>query len=185
MRAMAWIVLLLVACSSPPPPPHAFDALIGSAGVVTLTNLHPDDPRSRLFAVNYQQAGLIPVCSPVTLVERNAKRLVFRVDATGRTYEYYHHELIREPFGDHLARYFGTACPRKAIDALPELDRQGITHGKPFVGMSKQGVIFAMGYPPPHATVSLEANRWIYWTNRFNKLAVLFDDNARVIAIEN
>lgn len=185
MRGMVWIVLLLAACASPPEPPQPFDALIGRMGVVTLTNLHADDPRSRLFAINYQQTGLIPVCSAVTLLERNAKRLVFRHDATGRTYEYYNHELIAEPFGEHLARYFGTECPRVALDALPELDRQGIAHGKAFVGMSKQGVIFAMGYPPTHATPSLEGNRWLYWTNRFDKLAVYFDDNARVLTIEN
>ena len=72
MRALAAVSLLLLlsACSSPPPP-HAFDALVGQTGVVTLTNLHPDEPRSRLFSINYQQAGLIPVCSAVTLLERN------------------------------------------------------------------------------------------------------------------
>ena len=57
MRGMVWIVLLLAACASPPEPPQPFDALIGRMGVVTLTNLHPDDPRSRLFAINYQQTG--------------------------------------------------------------------------------------------------------------------------------
>jgi hypothetical protein len=184
MRAMAAIALLLLACASPAPP-HAFDRLVGRSGVVTLTNLHPDEPRSRLFAVNYQQAGLIPVCSPVMLIERNEKRLVFRNETNGKTYEYYHHEAIREPFGDHLARYFGLACPKQALDALPEIDRRGITHGKAFIGMSKQGVTFAMGYPPPHVTPSLDADRWVYWTNRFNKVAVLFDENGRVISIEN
>jgi len=185
MRASVWILLLVAACASPPPPPHPFDALIGRSGVVTLTDLHPDEPRSRLFAINYQQAGLMPVCSPVTLLERNAKRLVFRNDASGKTYEYYHHEAVREPFGDHLARYFGTECPRKELDALPKIDREGVRLGKAMVGMSKRGVVFAMGYPPPHVTPSLDADRWFYWTNRFNKVAVLFDEGGRVLAIEN
>jgi hypothetical protein len=188
MRGKAWLIVaiagVLAACASPPPP-QPFDALIGQPGVVTLTNLHPDEPRSRLFAVNYQQAGLIPVCTAVTLLERNAKRLVFRNDASGKTYEYYYHEAALEPFGDHLARYFGTSCPRAALDRLPTLDRQGVAHGKALVGMSRQGVIFAMGYPPPHATPSLDGNRWLYWTNRFNKVAVLFDDTGHVLAIEN
>jgi hypothetical protein len=184
MRAMAAIAVLLFACASPPPP-HAFDALIGRTDVVTLTNLHPDEPRSRLFSINYQQAGLIPVCSAVTLVERNRKRLVFRVGSTGRQYEYYYHEAIREPFGDHLTRYFGTSCPRAAIDALPELDRRGIRLGQALIGMTKPGVVFALGYPPPHVTPSLEADRWTYWTNRFNKLAILFDEKGSVLAIQN
>jgi hypothetical protein len=184
MRAMAAIALLLFACASPPPP-HAFDALIGQTGVVTLTNLHPDEPRSRLFSINYQQAGLIPVCSAVTLLERSKKRLVFRVESTGKRYEYYYHEAIREPFADHLARYFGTRCPRAAIDQLPELDRRGIRLGQALIGMTKAGVVFALGYPPPHATPSLDADRWLYWTNRFDKLAILFDEQGRVLAIQN
>jgi hypothetical protein len=184
MRATVWILLLLAACASPPPP-HAFDALIGQAGVVTLVNLHPDEPRSRLFSVNYQQAGLIAVCTPVTLLERNAKRLLFRSEASGKTYEYVHHEIIGEPFGDHLARVFGPACPRKEIDALPALDRQGVTQGRALVGMTRRGVVLAMGYPPPHATPSLDSNRWLYWTNRMNKVAVLFDDRGNVLVLEN
>lgn len=180
------LLLVLAACASPPPPAaHPIDALIGAPNVVTLTNLHPDEPRSRLFAVNYQQAGLIPVCTPVTLLERNAKRVLFRNDATGKTYEYYDHEAAGEPFGDHLARYFGTACPRAALDALSELDRRGVARGRAFVGMSRQAVVLAMGYPPRRATPSLDAERWVYWTNRFNRVAVEFDETGHVLAVEN
>lgn len=183
MRALVLTLLLVAACTSPPP--HAFDALIGRSGVVTLVTLHPDEPRSRLFSVNYQQAGLIPVCTPVTLLERNRKRLLFRNDANGKTYEYVHHEIIGEDFGDHLARFFGPACPRQELDALPALDRQGVRAGRALVGMTRRGVVLAMGYPPPHATPSLEASRWIYWTNRFNKLAVLFDERGIVLVVEH
>lgn len=185
MRIFAVALLLFAACASQPPPPHAFDALIGQAGVVTLVTLHPDEPRSRLFSVNYQQQGLIPICTPVTLIERNQKRLLFRNDATGKQYEYVHHEVIGESLPDHLTRVFGTSCPRKEIDALPTLDRQGITQGQALVGMTRRGVVFAMGYPPPHATPSLDSNRWIYWTNRMNKLAVMFDEKGRVSAVQN
>jgi hypothetical protein len=179
------VLLLVVACKSQPPPPHAFDALIGQSGVLTLVTLHPDEPRSRLFSVNYQQAGLIPVCTPVTLLERNPKRLLFRNDSTGKTYEYVHHEIIGESLPDHLTRVFGSPCPRKEIDALPKLDRQGILEGRALVGMTRRGVVLAMGYPPPHATPSLESTRWIYWTNRMNKLAVMFDEKGRVSAVQN
>jgi hypothetical protein len=182
-HALSVLALSLLACASAPPP-HAFDALIGSPGVVTLTNLHPDEPRSRLFAVNYQQDGLLPVCSEVALLERNEKRLVFIVVKTSKQYEYYYHEkAAAEPFPDHLMRYFGTSCPRDEIAKLPELDRDCIEQGKALVGMSKRGVLLALGYPPRHVTPSLDSDRWLYWTNRFNKIAVVFRD-GRVIAIQ-
>jgi hypothetical protein len=183
-RVVAALALSLVACAGSGPP-HAFDALIGRPGVVTLTNLHPDEGRSRLFAVNYQQDGLIPVCSEVALLDRDAERLVFSVTATGRTYEYYHHaKAAAEPFPEHLMRYFGTSCPRTELAALPEVDRQGVKEGKARVGMTKRGVVLALGYPPPHATRSLDADRWIYWTNRMNRIAIVFRD-GRVTGIEN
>lgn len=183
MRLAFVPALLLAACASAPP--HAFDDLIARSDVVTLTNLHPDEPRSRLFATNYLQDGLLPVCSAVTLLERDEKRLRFRVEATGRVYEYYFHKSAAEPFPDHLARVFGSPCPRAQLDALPELDRRGVAEGKALVGMTKAGVLFALGLPPRHVTPSLDANRWVYWTNRFNRIAVEFDEKGRVTAIAN
>jgi hypothetical protein len=183
MRLAFVPALLLAACASAPP--HAFDDAIGRSDVVTLTNLHPDERRARLFATNYQQDGLIPVCSQVTLLERDEERLRFRVEATARVYEYYFHKAAAEPFPDHLARVFGAPCPRAQLDALPELDRRGVTEGKALVGMTKAGVGFALGLPPRHATPSLDASRWTYWTNRFNRIAVVFDATGRVSSVEN
>ena len=51
--------------------------------------------------------------------------------------------------------------------------------------MTKAGVRFAMGFPPPHVTPSLDAKRWIYWTNRVNRIAVEFDAHDRVIGVTN
>jgi outer membrane protein assembly factor BamE (lipoprotein component of BamABCDE complex) len=81
-------------------------------------------------------------------------------------------------------RYFGTSCPRTELAALPEVDRQGVKEGKARVGMTKRGVVLALGYPPPHATRSLDADRWIYWTNRMNRIAIVFRD-GRVTGIAN
>ncbi len=179
---VASLVLVLAACASKPPP-HPFNDLIGREGVVTLTNLHPDEVKSRLYATNYQQIGLIPVCSHVMLLALTTKSLRFRDEATGRTYEYLNHDAAGEPFPDHLTRYFGTECPG-AVASLGEIDKRGVTLGKAIAGMSKQGVVFAMGYPPPHVTHSLDSNRWIYWVGRFQKEAVVFDDGGRVLVVD-
>lgn len=181
--AVAMLVLLLAGCKSPPPP-HAFDALVGRPDVVTLTNLHPDEAGSRLYATNYQQIGLIPVCSRVTLLERNAKRLRFRNEASGKTYDYFYHASAVESFPDHLTHYFGSECPRQALDALSDVDRQGVALGKPITGMTKRGIVFAMGYPPPHVNPSLDADRWIYWLGRFEQEVIVFDGSGRVMAID-
>ena len=179
---VAMLVLVLWGCESKPPS-HPFNNLLQRPGVVTLTDLHPDEIDNRLYAVNYQRMGLVPVCSQVTLLELTTKRLRFRVEATGQTYEYLYHKAASEPFQDHLARYFGYECP-PALQSLNALDKRGVALGKALDGMSKPGVVFAMGYPPPHVNPSLSSNRWIYWTGRFAKVAVVFDDTGHVLAVD-
>ncbi len=66
------------------------------------------------------------------------------------------------------------------LDAFSEQDRKGISEGRAYVGMSKNGVMTALGYPAVHRTPSLDANTWVYWKNRFKSFAVEFGDNGLV-----
>jgi hypothetical protein len=68
---------------------------------------------------------------------------------------------------------------------LSKLDRKGIAEGKAFVGMTRQGIMAALGYPAAHRTPSLEASTYVYWTNRFGTLAVEFDDKGYVKRVSN
>jgi hypothetical protein len=67
-----------------------------------------------------------------------------------------------------------------SLAGLSDLDRKGITEGAALIGMSKDGVRIALGYPAAHKTPSLQSNNWIYWKNRFNTIAVEFDENGKV-----
>jgi len=59
---------------------------------------------------------------------------------------------------------------------LSEIDRKGISEGKPYKGMSKKGVMIALGYPAPHRTASPDADVWYYWRNRYTNYAVNFEN---------
>lgn len=59
---------------------------------------------------------------------------------------------------------------------LSEIDQKGISEGKPYKGMSKKGVMIALGYPCPHNTPSPDVNVWYYWKNRFAYYAVNFEN---------
>lgn len=78
-----------------------------------------------------------------------------------------------------------TSSTPVSLDHFSEHDRKGIKAGKVYIGMSKEGVLTALGYPARHRTPSLERDTWIYWRNRFMTMDVVFDDNARVISITN
>ncbi len=70
-----------------------------------------------------------------------------------------------------------------AYDDLSEVDRQGIAAGKAQTGMSKQGVLVALGYPATHQTPSLDWNRWMYWKGRRGSYTVEFDHDGNVVRI--
>lgn len=63
---------------------------------------------------------------------------------------------------------------------LSEVDKKGIAEGRPYKGMSKQGVMIALGYPCPHRTSSPDADVWYYWKNRFVDYPVNFENDLVV-----
>lgn len=156
--------------------------LVGRRGVYTRVNLHPDERNRRLYSLNYLREGLIPMCSEVRLEEITPEALTFRVVQTGRQYTYFFHSTLGGHLTSHLDRVFGTSCDAAALDAMGDLDRQGVVSGRVLVGMSKEAVVLALGYPPAHTTPSLDSDMWIYWISRSNRTKVLFDD-GRVVQI--
>ncbi|PLY00924.1 MAG: hypothetical protein C0624_11350 [Desulfuromonas sp.] len=61
-------------------------------------------------------------------------------------------------------------------------DRKGIQAGKPFKGMTKKGVMAALGYPPPHKVMTLKDNLWTYWKDRYRTMIIEFS-NGEVVQI--
>jgi hypothetical protein len=67
---------------------------------------------------------------------------------------------------------------------LSFVDQEGIQAGQAKVGMTKQGVMIALGYPAKHRTASTDLNAWVYWKNRFNMLTVNFGEDGKVVSIQ-
>jgi outer membrane protein assembly factor BamE (lipoprotein component of BamABCDE complex) len=71
-----------------------------------------------------------------------------------------------------------------SYSGLTAEDQEGIKAGKATVGMTKQGVKVALGYPAQCKTPSLDANTWVYWKSRFNTRAVNFGGDGKVESIK-
>jgi hypothetical protein len=155
--------------------------LVGASGVYTLVNLHPDEQRHRLYSVNYQQSGLIPRCSKVKIESVSTKKMTFRLLDADREYDYIFHDSLRDPIPKHLDKVFGKKCD-PTLGGMSEADRRGIRAGSVLPDMTKRGVTLAIGYPPEHATPSLDSDIWTYWKNRFTKMTVSFT-NGKVTGI--
>ncbi|OEU61326.1 MAG: hypothetical protein BA870_12600 [Desulfuromonadales bacterium C00003094] len=76
-----------------------------------------------------------------------------------------------------------TSSKPVSLSRFSKKDIKGIAAGKAYVGMSRKGVLAALGYPPTHRTPSLDASSWIYWANRFRTIGVDFDNKGRVKAL--
>jgi hypothetical protein len=178
-------IAFALACANQPSGSGNATSELSSGRGYTLVNLHPDNERSRLYAVNFQQPGLIPVCSEVEYLGLGRKSLKFRVVSTNREYKYFNHKAAAESFVEHLNRFFGPSCPSDEIESLSELDRQGVREGRAIVGMTRRGVILAMGHPPRHVNPDPNAPAFIYWKNRFVRVQVQFGPDGFVSGIRN
>jgi hypothetical protein len=70
-----------------------------------------------------------------------------------------------------------------SYEGLSAKDKEGVKAGQALPGMSKQGVMIALGYPAKHRTPSIDLNTWLYWKGRFNMLEVGFNDEGKVISV--
>jgi hypothetical protein len=150
-----------------------------------LANLHPDLNRHLLYTINYQLPSLIPVCADVTVTEVHGKSLYF-------LYQEQEFELKYDSFSKDAGvsfqkaaqTYLGPACDKAKMQTLGKLDQEGIRIGRPKVGMTREGVLFAMGRPPFHVNPNLDVPEWHYWKNRFATELVEFDEQGKVIEIQ-
>ncbi len=157
--------------------------LTGQPNVVTLVNLHPDEQRSKIYSSNYLQDGLIPRCTPVSIDAANDKLVKFT--ANGKQYVYeFQRKLMVESVDEHLDKIFGTQCADQDLANFSDVDKKGIAEGQVYEGMSRQAVIYAIGYPPAHETPKLDSDQWKYWKNRFNTIIVHFEGD-KVASIQN
>jgi hypothetical protein len=150
-----------------------------------IANLHPDMQRLVLYTLNYQLPGLIPVCSEVTFIKASKKAAVF--EYKGQQFEVAYEGFTKGAgieFQQALESiFFGKACDKAKMEKLGKIDREGIKSGQPKVGMTRDGVLFAMGRPPFHANPDLTSNEWRYWRNRFSQMVVRFGDDGKVAEI--
>ena len=82
-------------------------------------------------------------------------------------------------------QYIKKIASPKPVDlkGLTALDKKGVEEGRALVGMTKRGVMTALGYPAAHRTPSLESNLWTYWKDRYRTFRVQFGKNGKVVEI--
>ncbi|MEM9861396.1 MAG: hypothetical protein AAF938_07260, partial [Myxococcota bacterium] len=123
-----------------------------------------------------QNGQRIAICTPVNITSIRGREARFEDARTGVRYRYIMHRSARTTIDQHVARYFGTGCPD--LNQLTPEDLSGVQTGQVYQGMTKQGVVLALGYPPEHRTPTLHQDVWRYWQTRMGTFEVYFSNGV-------
>tara|TARA_R110002050_G_scaffold183361_4_gene316814 strand:+ start:644 stop:1270 length:627 start_codon:yes stop_codon:yes gene_type:complete len=154
---------------------------VEGATVEALVNIHADYANNRLYALNYQMSNLIPMCSKFVIEDIGSKEI--EISHQGKVYRYLwdkHTRSAGQSLEQNFNTFFGKRCDSDRVKQLSKIDQEGIAKGKPLIGMTKEGVKYAMGTPPVHATTTLEENNWTYWINRWARNILEFDEKGKL-----
>jgi hypothetical protein len=185
MLAVAAVVL--AGCAIVPTRERVRNQPVLAASVYLANNIHAQFDVEHLSAsyanwTDIERHRLIPVNSQVTVHQWQGGLAIRQMD-DGKLpiimeYDAGHMMMLKEEYVDLI-----TSEEPLDLQALSELDREGVKEGKAKPGMSKQGVRIALGYPARHETPSLEDREWTYWRNRWMRYKVVFDENGKVTEI--
>ena len=152
-------------------------------GGIYYTQVSLQYEKGQHLTTNYRRGLLLPINSQVILKNINNKTIVVDVLPS-------HFELVIKNVpkhtGDNTTQAFTKLFAKNKLDlsGFSEQEREKINAGKVANGMQKKAVIAAIGYPPQTETPNLQVNQWTYWSSRFDRFIVYFE-NDRVTRIKD
>ncbi|MCC6201037.1 MAG: hypothetical protein IT466_09725 [Moraxellaceae bacterium] len=139
--------------------------------------------KGRYITTNYARGGVVPINSMVKIVDIGRKSIELELKG-GTPVDVVNvvnvKKYTQKDIKDIQALLLGERPV--SLDGYNEEIQKAIKDGVLKVGMKKSAVLFARGYPPAHATPSLDSDKWIYWQSRYNRVELIFD-NDRIIQI--
>lgn len=132
--------------------------------------------RGQHLTTNFARGILLPINSKVTLVALKKKVIEVRTESgEAIKLKWVKKHSIRGT--DEIAAEFLGSQP-VPLDRLSDDLANSIRNGEIRLGMTKEQVLMARGYPPTHETPSTDANRWRYWSSRFVNRTLVFEDGV-------
>jgi hypothetical protein len=177
------MMVLLTSCNRMGRTPEALPANI-QIGDTYYTQFALQFEKGHFITTNYRIGVLLPINSKVTLLDINRKVIKVHLEDFG-------HDLLIKNAAKHVGGdafyYFGKLFDRQKVNLnkFTKKERANIKKGKVAVGMRKDAVIAAIGYPPTHQTPSLEYNNWTYWKTRWGDKFIVYFKNGRVTRIQD
>ena len=185
LKRILTLSILAICVYLNPPLSQAEEKYILEGPVYLAVNIHYQDSVRGIKAsyANYTDSGaghgILAVNTPVQIKKGRRSGFIIVDDETNKEIVFeYNKDRMHMSINECLEKI--TLPVKVDLRSLSELDRKGIKEGVAKLGMSKKGIMMALGYPAAHKTPSLEDNRWIYWKDRIRTLIITFSDKGVV-----
>jgi len=155
----------------------------------TKYNIHTQSKngvKAKASYANYTDPGVghvvVPAGTEIDITKQSRKGFVFTYDNGSKkvTFEY-HDKRMGMSIDEYIEKI--TSSQPVSYNKFSKKDKKGLADGKAYAGMTRKGVLAALGYPATHRTPSLDEKTWVYWTNRFKTIAVEFDGHGKVLQV--
>ena len=146
----------------------------------TAVNIWFEKPE-QIFSSNFHKGQFIPINTKVTITGYKNSGFTF-TDNNDIAYKIVYvpkHSVL--PIKEIFNQYFSKQ--EVSMSRFTEEERKNIETGTIAVGMSKEAVLAAYGYPLAHQTPSIKNNQWKYWKNRIVSFLVYFSKEGKVAKI--
>lgn len=166
----------LFSVQSPSISPPMINPVVGN-NYFTRYSFYQED--GKYITTNYARGSLVPINTPIKLVAMSGDKLrIKRLDNNSEIKV----ENARKYSGKNINEIASImfASEKTPIEKLVPTLTSAISSGEMRLGMTKEQVLLARGYPPAHETPSIDGDRWVYWSSRFIKQTILFAD-GRVV----
>lgn len=188
VAALALVAVLGAACAGG----GGSSPLADYTGVYLKNNIHyqsrPDRGGKTTLSASYANYtapgaghGIVPVNTAVTIAKWRGGCTITRQDTGDLIYFEYNARNTGVSLPEYLALI--TSPTPVSLGGLGASDLKGIKAGQAAVGMTKDGVRMALGYPAPHKTPSLTDDVWTYWRTRWVFFTVTFK-NGKVVQVQ-
>ena len=124
---------------------------------------------------NYRIGNFVPINTEVVFVKANKNEIDVKLP-DGTTLKI---ENVQKYSGENITGIYQRTFSKTAVDLsrFSAKEKNSIEVGEVEIGMSKDAVIAALGYPPKHRTPTLKGNQWCYWRTIFKTFVVHFEDD--------
>ena len=129
------------------------------------------------YSVNYKYDKLIPVNTAIKIIRLGHNSIFFKIKNNNKIFAF---NRTRQSRGKSLTQLFNRSfnTNMRNLNSYNTNTKKDIFDGRISIGMTKDEVIIARGFPPETKTKSLVNNTWYYWDQKRNKVRFEFrDDN--------